>query len=217
MRLLISGFLALYLCLGASMALAQGDPGDQQSGLDFFNMGMSPADAKKMGAKPAGKNEMFAQFKWEDARWNTLLTFKNNEVVTVAMTTKDLTNPLVAAFLRDMGERLYAPFVIVRNDGSKSFEMFLAKDAAEGKDKTALEEVTTEELNTYAGQDAGSILIMFCGQDNFETMTVEYKKTKDANTAMATASDEIIYTMQINKKDDMLVIVYATLKTLGDL
>ncbi len=160
---------------------------------------------------------MLAQFKWEDARWNTLLTFKDNEVVTVAMTTKDLTIPLVAAFLKEMDERLYAPFVIVRSDGSKSSEMFLAKEAAAGKDKSALDDITTDELDTYAGQDAGSIQIMFCGQDNFETMTSEYKKTKDADAAMATASDEIIYTIQINKKDAMLGIVSATLKTLGDL
>ncbi|MDD4700918.1 MAG: hypothetical protein PHI96_01735 [Desulfovibrio sp.] len=214
MRALIPAIMALCLCLGASLAQAKSDPGDQQSGLDFFNMGMSQADAKKMGAKAAEKDTMSASFKWEGAQWNALITFKKDEAVLVGMTTKDLRNTLVFAFLNEMEQRTYVPLAIVRNDGTKETEIFLPQEALAGKDASALSDIMTKELNDYASQEKGTIIIMFCGQDNFNTIVAGKKNGKDDDAAMAAVAEDIIYTMQMDKADDVLGIVYASLNTL---
>lgn len=205
------------LCLGAFSAWGQGDVGDQECGLDFFNLGMSPTDAQKMGAKPVEENRMLAQFVWADAQWNTLLTFADNEVISVAMSTKDLSNPLVADILSSMEERTYMPFTLSRNDGTQDHNLFLPQAALTGKDESAISAMMDAELDAYAEQEEGSILVLFCGQDNFQAMVEEYKHSNDEEKAMATANDDIIYVLRLTKKDDMLNIVYSTLETLGNL
>lgn len=209
MRAFIPAIMALCLCLGAAMAQAKGDPGDQQSGLDFFSMGMSQADAKKMGATFLEKDMMSANFKWEGATWNALITFNNNEAVLVGMTTTNLKNTLLFAFLREMEQRTYVPLAIVRNDGVKEAEIFLPMEAIEGKDSSALDDIMVKELNDYASQEKGSVVIMFCGKDNFNAVVEAKKKGKSDDEAIAVVADGIIYSMQMNKADDVLGIVYV--------
>ena len=113
-----------------------------------------------------------------------------------------------------MEQRTYVPLAIVRNDGTKETEIFLPKEALEGKDASALSDIMTKELNDYASQEKGTIIIMFCGQDDFNTVIEGKKNGKDDDAAMSAIAEDIIYTMQMDKADDVLGIVYASLNTL---
>ena len=74
--------------------------------------------------------------------------------------------------------------------------------------------ILNEELNAYAGQDTGEIMVLFGSGPLFETLAkATSDETEDA--ALTRYNDAVAYAMHIDKDDDKLTVVIATVGTLG--
>lgn len=216
MKALITSFLAICLCLGSSLALAKGDPGDgKQSGIDVFAPGMTKTDAKKLGAAPAGDDVMKGKVKWGDKQWDAVVTFKGDAASAVALSTKLTGNNLIFTMFQDMEERLYVPLFVTREAKGKKQEKDMAKQAAAGQDKDARNDAMTEEISAYADQEDGSVTVIFAPSDMVDEMAKVIKAQGDEKAALAKFGDTTSYSLTMERKGDKITVVVSTFANIG--
>lgn len=213
MNALMASVLVLCLCLCPGLAFAQGDPGaGGQRGLDVFFPGMSKVDAKKMGATPAGENQMQATVIWGGKKWNVVLLGKGKAVSVVGLSAQLAGKEQVATMLRDMAARLAVPMLLTTEEhGEKKEENFL-KQAASGKDKRAREAAVQEALDAFAGRKTGTLTVLFCPEAMFDALAGMMRTTGDLDgkKIMAAFGDTIVYSLHMNKQEGAITVVAST-------
>jgi len=225
MKGLITFFLALCLCLCATFAMDQGDPGpgdpgdgpEGQSGVDVFFPGMSRADALKAGAAPAGDKEMNGKIDWDGVKWDAHLVLDGDEVKSAKLKTGMAGNDAVFQVLKAMEERLYEPLVITSVRNGEKKETNAAALASKGKDAAARNDALLEALNGFAGQEEGSLVIVFCPTDMIEEMgrALKEKGGVDGKAVLENYGESIVYSLELDKKTDGMTVDAATLSSLG--
>lgn len=217
MNILKNAVLALCFCLGASIAVAQGDPpADEQSGLDIFYPGMSVRDAQKQGAVKAERANMKSSVVWEGVPWDAVLLCKNEQVAVVGLTSKHIDEGKITTFLKDMGERLAVPYVATLESAGKKKQTDYAAYVSQGKDDEALVAVFQKEVKAFLQQGDGLMSVVFCRDDMLRRIA-EDTKTKggvDEKSLIKDFSDYPIYSIRLNKNNDTILVTVSMLSNM---
>jgi hypothetical protein len=208
MKPLVSLFVLF--CLSLLPALAEDNPAKRdQTGLDKFHVGMTQTEAKALGAKPDDKNQMKGKINWDDENWKVQLTFGGDRANIVALTSK-VSNDKVFQVLQDMDDRLYMPLYVSRESKGKEKKDDLMDMAVNGKTAEERSEIMNDEIGAYADQDDGSVMVLFAPKAMLEQLSDTIRKKDNEDAAVAGFADTVIYSLNMDKKTDVISVISAT-------
>ncbi len=214
MKRVFVSLVTLCLFMSASFAWAQGGDVSKNDmiGLNAFSLGISQADAKKLGATPVKENTLKAKVTWGDQDWNAVLNFKNDSLVVLGLTSKDSGYTVVKRVLQSLDSHQFVPFLMNRKVGDNPKQTRLFELFEEGKGEAVLNDAMYGALNEYAEQGTGSIAFMFCPSDVIAKLAGFAKAEGDnvEQSAMAVLSDTIVYSLKLEKLNDSITVVVST-------
>lgn len=202
--------LLILVCLGLSPALAQDNPAKHEpTGLDKFHVSMTQTEAKALGAKPDGKSQMKGKINWDDENWKVQLTFSGDRANLVALSS-EVSNDKMFQVMQDMEDRLYVPLYVTRDSKGKEKKSDLMDMAAKGKTDEQRSEVMNDEIGAYADQEDGSLMVMFGPKAMLDQLSETVRKKGDEDAAVAGFADTVIYSLNMDKKTDVISVISAT-------
>jgi hypothetical protein len=192
------------------------DSGDNGQGgtevIDNFFIGMDKKAGKEAGAKPADDpDRLLLNLSWKEAEWETILTYKGNEMVTMTMRT-GIDNSVLMGVLGYMKNWDYKA---LRATGVGGKEVAFHKLKAQGKDDDALEAAFDEALGAFADADGGKFAAVFCHDETLDALAESAKKKIDEKAAMKNEGNSVVYVLQMDKKDDKMLLLMSTLGTIN--
>lgn len=217
-NILKTAVVALCLCLGASVAFAQGDPPtDEQSGLDVFYPGMTVLDAQKQGAVKAEASRMNGKVVWNGVSWSAALLCKDAHVAVVGLTSKHIDQKKIVTFLQEMGERLAVPYVVTLESGGVKKQTDYAGYAGQGKDNDALMAIFQKEVQAFLQQRGDGLMsVVFCRDDMLKKIA-EDTRTKggvDEKALIKEFSAYPLYSLRLDKKNDGILVTSSQLSNM---
>ncbi len=219
MKRVITSILTVCLLSFAVCAWAQeemqGDAPEENSVLDNYFPGMDKADAQKLGAVPDGSAQMKAKISVDGDTWNATLLLDGNKVMVVSLSTAITDNNIVFGMLQTLDTRGFVPLVITSKSKDKKNQTELFKVLAEGKSEDDANDLMQNALGDYANQEDGSLTVLFCQQDMRSEMAKLSKAgNEDEKAIMGSYGDSLTYNMVLNKSNDTITVMVATLDTL---
>ncbi len=177
----------------------------------MFNLGMSKKEAAEKGAKATkDAGVMLYTTTWLDVEWKAVLMFASDELVTIALQT-DINNKVLAYLLSAEDERNYKP---LNATGADKREIAFYRLAAEGKSAEAREEAFQKALDAFADAESGKFVAIFCPEATLDRMAEVIKKKGDEDAAMKKEADIMIDVLQMDKKDDKMLLLTSRFGTM---